>query len=483
MKPTLTIGMATYDDYDGVYFTAQSIRLYHPEVTDETEILVVDNHPEGSCAGELKGLEDWIAGYRYVPWNRTSGTAVRDLVFREARADFVLCMDSHVLLAPRSLRRLIDYCLANPGTSDLLQGPLLYDDLRNLSSHMEPRWSSGMFGVWGNDPRAQDPEAEPFEIPMQGLGVFGCRRGAWPGFNPRLRGFGSEEGYIHEKFRRAGGRVLCLPFLRWMHRFGRPMGVRYRNEWEDRIRNYVIVANELGRDSAEVAQHFREYIGVEVANRIVAHVEEQVDNPFMFFDAIYCINLDSAADRWQRVMTRFETLGISSIVRRFPGVETPANSQVGCALSHRAIVEEACRLGFKNVLVFEDDVVFTTDAQANLKTALKELDGLDWGLLYLGACCWEHKFPKVAGCTRLEHAGPVTTCHAVAYHQSAYETVRQNVPMDEVKMREWLEIYRGIDQYYACSIRDRKFLLSPVIATQENLLPYEAPEVRQRVCA
>ena len=26
--------MATYDDYDGVYFSVQAIRLYHPEVTD-----------------------------------------------------------------------------------------------------------------------------------------------------------------------------------------------------------------------------------------------------------------------------------------------------------------------------------------------------------------------------------------------------------------------------------------------------------------
>ena len=37
MNPILTIGMATYDDYDGVYFTTQAIRLYHPEVTEETQ--------------------------------------------------------------------------------------------------------------------------------------------------------------------------------------------------------------------------------------------------------------------------------------------------------------------------------------------------------------------------------------------------------------------------------------------------------------
>ncbi len=73
-----------------------------------------------------------------------------------------------------------------------------------------------MWGIWGTDPRGLDPEGEPFEIPMQGMGVFSCRQSAWQGFNPLFRGFGGEEGYIHEKFRQAGGRCLCLPWLRWI---------------------------------------------------------------------------------------------------------------------------------------------------------------------------------------------------------------------------------------------------------------------------
>ena len=37
-RQKLCIGMATYDDYDGVYFSVQAIRLYHPEVLDQLEI-------------------------------------------------------------------------------------------------------------------------------------------------------------------------------------------------------------------------------------------------------------------------------------------------------------------------------------------------------------------------------------------------------------------------------------------------------------
>ena len=73
-------------------------------------------------------------------------------------------------------------------------------NLHTMSSHLEPRWSAAMFRVWGSDPRAEDPNGEPFKIDMQGVGVFACRRAAWPGSNSRLTGLSSEEGYIQESF-------------------------------------------------------------------------------------------------------------------------------------------------------------------------------------------------------------------------------------------------------------------------------------------
>src|SRR5271168_3863366 len=54
----LTIGMATYDDYDGCYFSVQAIRLYHSEILSEVEFLVVDNKPAGPCSQALKSLEN-----------------------------------------------------------------------------------------------------------------------------------------------------------------------------------------------------------------------------------------------------------------------------------------------------------------------------------------------------------------------------------------------------------------------------------------
>jgi hypothetical protein len=251
MGPELTIGMATYRDFDGVYFTLQALRLYQD--LESVELLVVDNH---GCSATRDLVEHWVGG-RYVLFRDVVGTAApRERVFREAAGRAVLCLDSHVLPVPGAVARLKRYYRDHPDTSDLLQGPMLYDDLRSLASHFDPVWRDHMWGVWAIDDRAEDPEGEPFEIPMQGLGLFSCRRAAWPGFNPHFRGFGGEEGYLHQKFRNRGDRCLCLPWLRWLHRFRRSGGVPYRLNLSDRILNYLIGHREVGLDEAPVLEHF-----------------------------------------------------------------------------------------------------------------------------------------------------------------------------------------------------------------------------------
>jgi hypothetical protein len=249
----LTIGMATYNDFDGVYFTVQALRLYQD--LDDTELLVIDNY---GCEDTRRLIEGWIRG-RYILATDAVGTAApRDRVFREAQGTAVLCCDSHILFAPGAIARLKTYYQDHSDTDDLLQGPLVYDDLRTISTHFDPVWRAQMWGIWATDDRGGSVDAEPFEIPAQGLGLFACRRDAWLGFHPRFRGFGGEECYIHEKFRRHGKKTLCLPFLRWAHRFERPAGVPYPLNTADRVHNYLLGHRELGLDPEPVVTHFRD---------------------------------------------------------------------------------------------------------------------------------------------------------------------------------------------------------------------------------
>jgi hypothetical protein len=88
----LTIGMATYHDFDGVYFTLQALRLYQD--LSHTELLVIDNY---GCQETQNLVQGWLKG-RYIRATDVVGTAApRELVFREARGQAVLCCDSHVL--------------------------------------------------------------------------------------------------------------------------------------------------------------------------------------------------------------------------------------------------------------------------------------------------------------------------------------------------------------------------------------------------
>ena len=250
----LTIGLPTYDDFDGVYFTLQALKAYH-DLTD-VELLVVDTKPQ-LCNDTKNTCAAVGASYYHRP--DCKGTApAKNAVFELAKGKFVLCIDCHVLLIKDSVKKLKEYLKKNENTKNLIQGPLLYDDQRNISTHFDPQWRGQMYGTWGNDPRVD--KQEEFEIPMQGGGLFCCRKDVWPKFHEGFRGFGSEEGYIQEKIRQNGGKAICISWLKWIHRFGRPKGVPYPLQLKDRVINYLIGWSEIGLDYSEVINWFKDKI-------------------------------------------------------------------------------------------------------------------------------------------------------------------------------------------------------------------------------
>lgn len=463
--------MATYDDYDGCYFSLQAINLYHPEVLADVELLVIDNNPTGPSARPLKALEGFLPNYRYVPYRTVQGTSVRDLLFREASGDFVLCMDSHVLFPSGVLAKLIAHCRNNPASLDLLQGPIVSDGLFPFGTHLEEQWGAGLYGApFVMDERGTDPESPPFEIGMHGLGVFACRRQAWPGFNPRLAGTGGEEGYIHEKIRRAGGRALCLPFLHWIHRFDIPKGKAYRLDWQDRIRNYLLIHDELGVDPQPTIDHFNGFLGKEQARPLIQAAQDEIASPFHFFEAVYWINLDRRPDHWETMRQRFQKLGIARLVRRFAAAETPANPEIGRVLSHRRAIAEAKQRRLDNILIPEDDARFSENAAEILKCGLGELLGREWQLLYLGRE-QNREFAKVPGCKHLEVPIQFAGTQAIAYHHSIYDAILRAVPDTPADVALWSRTHPGIGQFYASSLEASSFITGPVIAAGDSTTP------------
>jgi len=108
-----------------------------------------------------------------------------------------------------------------------------------------------------------------------------------------------------------------------------------------------------------------------------------------FFEKVYCINLDSRIDRWDKAQKEFEKIGIKDLVQRISGHVPNDNllnkGERGCMISHIECLKDAKKNNYKNILIFEDDVIFTNQFVEKLKLSISELP-LDWDLFYLGFC-------------------------------------------------------------------------------------------------
>jgi hypothetical protein len=270
----LTIGMPVYDDFDGVYFTIQALRMYHDV---EFELIVIDNNPNSIQGQKTKNfVEGWCKKGRYIPFTNKVGTSIKNEVFKNSNTEYTMCIDCHILLLPNSLSSLVEYYNTNPNTTDLIQGPLVYDDLTSSYTHFNDKWGSLMHGAWDTDNDSLK-RGKPFEIPSMGMGLFSCRTDSWPYFHELMKGFGGEEGYIHRKFINRGDKCICIPQLKWLHRFERPHGAPYPNIIEDRLWNYYIGAfDTLDKDDSyfdEIASEFTKSLPAETVNTIFKQAE------------------------------------------------------------------------------------------------------------------------------------------------------------------------------------------------------------------
>jgi hypothetical protein len=314
MPPALTVGMAVIDDFHGIYFSVQALKLYHPAVN----IVVVDNKPE-SKHGQFTAALCKNVGAKYVPMSSPKGTSpTRNRVIDEAETEFVICIDPHVMFYRYALDEVYRGIDNKTLGDDLYSGPLMMDDGDSCSTHFNREWRSEMYGTWGRawqcpchsevrftciqdgdklsyrslcDSGEQpvltvckecgvsfptvgwaghekilldkgfislgkNDEDDPFETIGHGLGMFLTRKDSWLRFVDNSVGFGGEEICVHDVYRQAGRKSICLPYLKWIHRFGRPDGNPYVATLYHKLRNYVLWFNRLGKPLDEIYEHF-----------------------------------------------------------------------------------------------------------------------------------------------------------------------------------------------------------------------------------
>ena len=64
----LTIGSAVYDDFEGVYFTYQSLRLNTADIKEDLEFIIIDNNPDSAEGKAVKHFCESTREIKYIPY-------------------------------------------------------------------------------------------------------------------------------------------------------------------------------------------------------------------------------------------------------------------------------------------------------------------------------------------------------------------------------------------------------------------------------
>ncbi len=187
-----------------------------------------------------------------------------------------------------------------------------------------------------------------------------------------------------------------------------------------------------------------------------------MNNPFHFFEKIYCINLDHRTDRWQQCCDIFNEYGITDKVERFSAVQykhkdqsySKAMGQLGCSASHFEITKNALERKLENYLVLEDDFCFLDDDTTfHENMYMKYLDCTEEK--FVGMLVGEQIFSS--GKLRLVASKPVftkiDTGNVISHHSCLTECTWPETFIYKVNQRDFL-FWESVYNYYGmkCAI-------------------------------
>lgn len=146
----------------------------------------------------------------------------------------------------------------------------------------------------------------------------------------------------------------------------------------------------------------------------------------------------------------------------------------GCALSHRNAIAYAKAQGWRNVLIFEDDVFveLSQDSLELFESAVRNLSGAY--MLYLGyhrpAPYGRKRMVNVTS-TLWQTSGVLTT-HAYVMSAELYDSVLNIMPQTDGDIWRWLSSYRAVDVLYRDFVAYwhgvKIYVMDPIICKQRD---------------
>jgi GR25 family glycosyltransferase involved in LPS biosynthesis len=171
------------------------------------------------------------------------------------------------------------------------------------------------------------------------------------------------------------------------------------------------------------------------------------------FEHVFVINLDRRPDRWDFITNQLKSVGIEA--ERVSGVDGDLldphpkigngwnhKGQAGCVLSHRKVINLAKSRGYKNILVIEDDNVFTRDFNTLFENYWKQVPE-NWDLLYFGGSHLGVLKPvniNIGRCTKS------FTTNMYAMKDTLFDTILNLIPETDKELEMPIDVYFSLIQ-------------------------------------
>ncbi len=108
-------------------------------------------------------------------------------------------------------------------------------------------------------------------------------------------------------------------------------------------------------------------------------------NCWDFFDKLYCISLEERTDRRAEAIRQFRKVGLGDRVEFVIVQKNHADSEQGIFDSHMRCIHKGIQADARNMVIFEDDIVFERFNGKNLKRGAEFLVRHDgWKAFFLG---------------------------------------------------------------------------------------------------